>query len=379
MTTPIPRFDRRLLVVDSALSIASAVVSSALGASWLGSLILAALVPALLTYVHHPGPGRRRRTAIGLALYALLHVLQALLARVRGRQPRPRVPGAGHALRFAEMTAGVAFAITVVTLTVPELVLGDSLVTNRPLTLFPGHEPDTCPPPRPPDPPEPTEPRKKRHNQQGGGAATPTPTSTPRAGRPHPPSIDPTGRPPDRTAPALHLPEDITVRADDDRGAVVRYSVRAVDAVDGPVSAACRPPSGSRFEVGTTTVRCSARDRAANVAGGDFEVRVTAPPDPTRSPTPTPGTPTPDPPVDDAPPRFTGPREIVVDTGRRPPTAVPFPLPPAEDDHDSQPVVTCAPDRVTAGATEKVLCTARDSAGNAADETFYVTARVADG
>ena len=35
---PIPWIDRKLLVEDTALSIASAVISSALGASWLGSL-----------------------------------------------------------------------------------------------------------------------------------------------------------------------------------------------------------------------------------------------------------------------------------------------------------------------------------------------------
>ena len=58
---------------------------------------------------------------------------------------------------------------------------------------------------------------------------------------------------------------------------------------------------------------------------------------------------------------------------------MPFPPPPAKDDRDPQPVVTCVPDRVPAGTTEKVACTARDSAGNAADETFYVTARIVDG
>lgn len=394
----VPRIDRKLLVVDTALSIASAVVSSALGASWLGSLILAALAPALLTYVHQPGPGRRRRTAIGLALYVLLHLLQAWLARIRGRQPKPRVPGWGHALRFAELTAGVAFAITVVTLTAPELVLGDSLVSNRPLTLFPAHGPDTCPAPIREDDPAPGKQRKKKRHPRG--IATPTPDPA----RPRPPALDPIGPPPDRTAPALHLPEDITVRAADDRGALVPYSVRAVDGVDGIVSATCRPASGSRFRVGTTSVRCSARDRAANVASGGFEVRVTAPPDPTESPTPSPETPAPEAPgpdstppggeqreqpserpqvpqepVDSAPPRFTGPREIVVETRRRPRTAVPFPLPPAADDHDPQPVVTCAPDRVPAGTTAKVLCTARDSAGNAAEDTFYVSVRVVDG
>ncbi len=55
----------------------------------------------------------------------------------------------------------------------------------------------------------------------------------------------------------------------------VRYSVKAQDAVDGPVRVTCKPGSGSRFKVGRTTrVTCSAEDTSANVAGTSFRVAV---------------------------------------------------------------------------------------------------------
>ena len=54
----------------------------------------------------------------------------------------------------------------------------------------------------------------------------------------------------------------------------VRYSVKAQDAVDGPVPAPCKPASGSRFKVGRTMVACTATDSSANVATARFTVVV---------------------------------------------------------------------------------------------------------
>jgi hypothetical protein len=65
-----------------------------------------------------------------------------------------------------------------------------------------------------------------------------------------------------------------TVRAKSRKGAVVRYSVTATDAVDGTVPASCKPPSGSRFRIGTTRVRCSATDASGNIAAAAFKVTV---------------------------------------------------------------------------------------------------------
>jgi len=55
----------------------------------------------------------------------------------------------------------------------------------------------------------------------------------------------------------------------------VIYHVSATDAIDGPLAAACRPRSGSRFRIGRTRVRCSATDRSANTATARFTVTVT--------------------------------------------------------------------------------------------------------
>ena len=54
----------------------------------------------------------------------------------------------------------------------------------------------------------------------------------------------------------------------------VRYEVTATDRVDGPVSASCRPRSGSRFKIGRTVVRCSTTDTSGNTANAAFTIRV---------------------------------------------------------------------------------------------------------
>jgi HYR domain len=54
----------------------------------------------------------------------------------------------------------------------------------------------------------------------------------------------------------------------------VTYRVTASDAVDGPVSVACVPRSGTRFKVGRTTVKCTASDSSANVKTARFTVTV---------------------------------------------------------------------------------------------------------
>jgi hypothetical protein len=54
----------------------------------------------------------------------------------------------------------------------------------------------------------------------------------------------------------------------------VRFGLTATDAVDGPVPVACRPRSGSLFQVGRTGVACSATDSSANAATASFTVTV---------------------------------------------------------------------------------------------------------
>jgi HYR domain len=54
----------------------------------------------------------------------------------------------------------------------------------------------------------------------------------------------------------------------------VGYSVTAQDAVDGSVSAVCKPRSGSWFRLGRTQVTCSATDVSGNTATARFTVTV---------------------------------------------------------------------------------------------------------
>ena len=79
----------------------------------------------------------------------------------------------------------------------------------------------------------------------------------------------------DLTAPTISGARSKTVRAPKKASRVrVTFRVTAQDDVDGPLRASCSPASGSRFKVGRTTVRCSARDTSANPATAAFRVTV---------------------------------------------------------------------------------------------------------
>lgn len=79
----------------------------------------------------------------------------------------------------------------------------------------------------------------------------------------------------DVTAPTLRLPADRTLEATEPAGAIATFAASADDLVDGAVTATCSPVSGSVFGIGTSTVQCSATDRAGNTATGTFSVTVT--------------------------------------------------------------------------------------------------------
>jgi hypothetical protein len=286
-------------------------------------------------------------------------------------------------------------------------VLGDAFVSDRRLTLIPiddpeppsGSRPARTPAPTATPDPTPTPSATADPTPTPGPSATPTADPTPREPKPpdrqvpDPRALDPQGPPPDRAAPELDLPAGIAARASDRRGARVRYPMRAADAVDGAVTPSCSPASGSRFPIGTTTVRCTARDRAGNTNTGSFKVRVSPPAPPTPTPTPrvTPPAPEPDPKAPeepqrptvpevpqqkpDKPPVFTGPTDIVVETGRLPGTMISYPTPPATDDHDPDVAVKCNPPKVAAGSSADVTCTATDDAGLSTEQGFVVTVK----
>lgn len=80
----------------------------------------------------------------------------------------------------------------------------------------------------------------------------------------------------DTTRPVISgTPDDMTVTATDDEGAIVTYEdPTATDAVDEEVEVSCEPPSGSTFAIGTTEVTCSATDDAGNTEETTFSVTV---------------------------------------------------------------------------------------------------------
>ena len=78
----------------------------------------------------------------------------------------------------------------------------------------------------------------------------------------------------DTVPPVLTVPGPLTVDATGPAGAVVTFTVSAVDAVDGPVQVTCDHASGATFAIGTTTVECTASDAAGNSSHGSFTVEV---------------------------------------------------------------------------------------------------------
>ena len=78
----------------------------------------------------------------------------------------------------------------------------------------------------------------------------------------------------DDVSPLIMTPSDITVEAEDKFGAVVDYSVKAIDDVDGVIRVTCTPLPSSYFPIGDTTVNCSASDSSGNSVEKSFKVTV---------------------------------------------------------------------------------------------------------
>ena len=84
---------------------------------------------------------------------------------------------------------------------------------------------------------------------------------------------------PDTIPPVFFGCHDTLVVLASDSGTVVNYVVEATDNVDTSVTHVCVPPSGSLFPPGTTTVICTATDKAGNTATCTFHVIVNRKPD----------------------------------------------------------------------------------------------------
>jgi hypothetical protein len=156
----------------------------------------------------------------------------------------------------------------------------------------------------------------------------------------------------DTTSPLLIIPGDITAEATGSGGAVVDFTASASDLVDGSITPACLPESGSTFELGTTTVYCSATDATGNEANDSFDVTV----------------------VDTTPPALTLPADQILEaTG--PDGAVATFATSALDAVDGSVTVECdwdSGDTFPLGDTT-VTCAATDAHGNEAGGSFQVT------
>ena len=75
--------------------------------------------------------------------------------------------------------------------------------------------------------------------------------------------------------PVLTLPgSTVVVNVENVTSATVNFTVSAVDGNGDPLTVDCTPSSGSTFNLGTTTVNCSATDALAVTTSGSFSVLV---------------------------------------------------------------------------------------------------------
>ena len=156
----------------------------------------------------------------------------------------------------------------------------------------------------------------------------------------------------DTEPPSITVPANITKSNDPGlASAVATYTPTVSDNAPG-VTAACSPPSGTAFPLGTTTVNCTATDGAGNTASKSFQVTVN----------------------DTEPPSITVPADITKSTDPGLATAVVTYAPTAADNAPGV-TVSCLPPSGTAFAigTTTVNCTATDGSGNTASGSFLVT------
>jgi hypothetical protein len=156
----------------------------------------------------------------------------------------------------------------------------------------------------------------------------------------------------DAESPVLTLPANIVIPTSGPGGAVVTYTASATD--NGvSVTVVCDPPNGSSFQVGTTTVTCTATDAADNSTSATFTVTVTPP--------------------DEVAPNLTLPANIVVPAQGASGAVVTYTT-SATDDSGGV-TVTCVPPSGSTFpiGTTTVTCTATDAANNTTSGSFTVT------
>lgn len=292
-------------------SLAAAALSRLGPIAALGGVVVSLLVESA---VEHLVRRLRKRTLWSAGVLALLlDRADRALAAIGLRGRRVAATGATTA------AAAVAGALVVVAFTLPEVALGHALVADRGLTFFGAHE---SVPPKvfPPLPPEPG------HRQGHGGRH--------------------------RQAPTITVPHDVKAEATSGGGARVDYDASTSDG-----RLVCTPASGSIFPIGTTTVRCAARN-AAGATRGTFPVVV----------------------ADQTAPRLELPDDMTTRTAKADGAIVTY-VATASDAVEGDGVVRCTPpsgSRFPVGRTT-VDCRALDSHGNRANGSFAIMVEKAEG
>jgi hypothetical protein len=159
----------------------------------------------------------------------------------------------------------------------------------------------------------------------------------------------------DDLPPILSVPSDISLAYTSRAGRTVSFPrPLAHDQVDGAVSVRCSKGSGSRFPLGTTTVRCFATDSAGQRSDRSFTVEI----------------------YDNVPPELTVPPSRAETAPARERSHLITFVTSASDAIDGTVPVTCDPSSGTAfsvGTTTWVSCKAADQAGNSVVKRFSVT------
>ena len=162
----------------------------------------------------------------------------------------------------------------------------------------------------------------------------------------------------DTTPPRISdVPKNATIDATAPRTPVSWPNPTAKDLVSGSVPVSCSPRSGDGFGVGTTTVTCTARDDAGNVASASFKITV----------------------VDRTAPAFSGAKDVTREADGPSGSIVEYAKPTAVDAVEGAiATVACSPPsgKVFPLGRTTVTCSASDAAGNTAKTQLDV--RVVD-
>ncbi len=160
----------------------------------------------------------------------------------------------------------------------------------------------------------------------------------------------------DTTPPAISgVPGEVEVASTGQTTPVGYQLPTASDLVSGSLPVTCTPAPGAGFPLGSTNVKCSAKDKAGNAATASFTVVVTA---------------------DRTAPAIASTNDLVVEAQGKT-TRVDFTPPAAKDDVDGPVQTTCTPGPGSSFALGRtpVKCEAKDASGNVAASSFAVVVR----